>query len=48
LKNKTKTYLLLAAVLGIWGTIGYRIISGASPTISEVKQDNFDMVFNPK
>jgi hypothetical protein len=48
LKSKTKTYLLLAAVLGIWGTIGYRIISVASPTFSEVKQDNFDMVFNPK
>jgi hypothetical protein len=48
LKSKTKTYLLLAAVLGIWGAIGYRIISGVSPTISEVKQDNFDMVFNPK
>jgi hypothetical protein len=48
LKNKTKTYLLLAAVLGIWGTIGYRVMSGVNPTISEVKEDNFDMVFNPK
>jgi hypothetical protein len=48
LKNKTKTYLLLAAVLGIWGTIGYRVLSGVNPTISEVKQDDFDMVFNPK
>jgi hypothetical protein len=40
--------VLLVAVLGIWGAIGYRVVSGVSSTISEVKQDNFDMVFNPK
>ncbi len=40
--------MLLAAVLGVWGIIGYKIISGVSPTISEVKQENFDKSFNPK
>lgn len=48
LKSKTKTYLLLVAVLGIWGAIAYKIISGMSPTITEVKRDDFNMVFKPK
>ncbi|WP_157588880.1 hypothetical protein [Psychroserpens burtonensis] len=48
MKSRTKTYLLLVTVLGIWGTIGYKIVSGVSPTISEEKQENFDVAFNPK
>jgi len=32
LKNKTKTSVLGLLVLGIWGTIGYKIISGINPT----------------
>ena len=30
LKNKHKTYLLLLAVLGIWGTIAVKIVNGLS------------------
>jgi len=48
LKNKTKTYLLLVAVLGIWGTIGYKIINGINPEEPEINPQNFDITFNPK
>ncbi len=48
LKNKTKIYVLLAVVLGIWGTIGYKLINGMSPDIAKVNEENFDLSFNPK
>ncbi|MCD2260794.1 hypothetical protein [Psychroserpens luteolus] len=48
MKNKTKTYLLLAAVLGIWGTIGYKIINGMSPDDTIIQENDFDLSFNPK
>jgi len=31
LKNKTKTCLLIVAVLGIWGTVAYQFFTGISP-----------------
>jgi|SRR5690606_22072371 len=31
MKNKTKTYLLLVAVLAIWGFIGFKIVSSLNP-----------------
>ena len=48
MKKNTKTYLLIAAVLGIWGAIGYQVISGLNPNETEAKQDSFDVAFNPK
>ena len=48
LKTNTKTYLLLAAVLGIWGTIGYKVITGVSDDDPEVQAVVSDATFNPK
>ncbi|WP_412560651.1 hypothetical protein [Winogradskyella sp. MIT101101] len=48
MKNKAKTYLLLAAVLGVWGTIAYKIVNGLSPEEPEIAEQNFDVAFNPK
>ncbi len=48
MKNKTKTYLLLGAVLAIWGIIGFRIMSTLNPEAPEVlPQDNM-VAFKPK
>ncbi|MDD7886050.1 hypothetical protein [Flavivirga sp. 57AJ16] len=48
MKNKTKTYVLLALVLGIWGIIGYRIVSTINPVAPDVVQQGFEVAFNPK
>jgi len=48
MKKNTKTYLLIVAVLGIWGTIGYQIIAGLNPNEIEAVKDNIDLAFNPK
>ena len=38
LKNKQKTYLLLIAVVSIWGTIAYRILSAIEPDEVPISQ----------
>jgi len=48
LKNKTKTYILLTLVLGIWGIIGYKILSATNPSSPEIVQQDIDTSFNPK
>jgi uncharacterized Zn ribbon protein len=48
LKNKTKTYLLLVAVLVIWSIIGYKIYSSLNPELPEVVLNDAEAVFNPK
>lgn len=48
MKNKAKTYLLLVAVLGIWGTIAYKIVNGISPDEPQVSEKTFEVAFNPK
>ncbi|WP_407556479.1 hypothetical protein [Winogradskyella sp. 4-2091] len=48
MKNKTKTYILIAIVIAVWGTIGYKILNGVSPNLAEITQDEFDVSFNPK
>ena len=48
MKNKTKTYILLALVIGVWGVIGYRILETVSPSDVNPTAQNFDMSFNPK
>lgn len=48
MKNKTKTYTLLALVLGIWGIIGYRIVSTINPSTPDMVQQGFEVAFKPK
>lgn len=42
------TYILITAVLCIWGIIGYKILTAVSPTPKQVALENFNMPFNPK
>jgi len=48
LDKKKKTYLLLVAVLGLWGTIGYQVISALDPEESEVITENVSVDFSPQ
>lgn len=48
MNKKTKTYILLVAVLGIWGTIGYKIINGLTPEEPLSPNQNIDVSFNPE
>ena len=48
MKNKTKTYLLLVAVLVIWSIIGYKIYSSLNPELPEVVLNDVEASFNPK
>lgn len=32
MKNKNRTYLLLVAVIAVWGTIGYKLFVGMNPS----------------
>jgi hypothetical protein len=48
LKNKTKTYVLLVAVLGIWGMIGYKILNGLNPEIPKTSNQDLGITFEPK
>ncbi|MCK8479013.1 hypothetical protein [Psychroserpens algicola] len=36
MKNKKKTYVLLALVLIVWGTVVYRVIVGLNPDLPEL------------
>ena len=40
--------MLLALVLGIWGIIGYRIVSTINPSAPEVVGQGFEVAFKPK
>ncbi len=35
-------------MLGIWGVVGYKILSVANPTLTDIAQQNIDVNFNPK
>lgn len=48
MQNKTKTYILLAFVLGIWGVIGYKIISTINPAAPDMVKAEFKVSFTPK
>ncbi len=48
MKNKTKTYLLLAAVLAIWGIIGFKIVTTLNPEVPEAKKQEDRITFTPK
>ncbi len=48
MQNKTKTYILLAFVLGIWGVIGYKIISPINPAVPNMANSEFNKSFTPK
>ena len=46
--KKKKTYLLLVAVLGLWGTIGYKVISTLDPDESAIVAENIIVDFSPE
>ena len=48
MKGKTKTYLLLAAVLAIWGIIGFKIVSTLNPDAPEVNLQEDMVAFTSK
>lgn len=48
MSKNIKTYLLIAAMLGVWGTIGYKIINGISSDKTEVVTQDFNVSFKPK
>ena len=48
MKNKTKTYILLIAVLGLWGTIAYKILTSLNPKLPEIQERELAVNFNPK
>lgn len=48
MKGKTKTYLLLVAVLTIWGIIGFKIVSTLNPDAPEANQQEDMVAFIPK
>lgn len=37
MKNKNRTYLLLVAVVAVWGTIGYKLYSNMNPHVEKTK-----------
>lgn len=48
MKGKIKTYILLIASIAIWGTIGYRLITGLNIDIPEVENTAKVLAFTPK
>lgn len=46
MKNSVKTYILLAAVLGIWSIIAYKFFNGIHPDVPSVKQESVLTTFN--
>lgn len=48
-KNKSKTYILLAVVLLIWGIVGYKLISALNPeAVPQQTAANYEVAFKPK
>lgn len=48
MSKKIKTYILLVAVLGVWGTIAYKIITGLNPELPTIEPLDMVSEFNPK
>lgn len=48
MKKNHKTYLLLAAVLSIWGMIGSKFLSAVNPSTQEIAQVASEQTFIPK
>ncbi|MFD0862237.1 hypothetical protein ACFQ1M_08445 [Sungkyunkwania multivorans] len=48
MKGKTKTYILLVIVLGIWGTVGYKFFDALNPDSPSIAQQDFTADFRPK
>lgn len=47
MNNKTKTYLLLALVLGIWGTVAYKIVNGLGSDLPIAENIEVETTFKP-
>lgn len=48
MKSKTKTYILLVAVLTIWGVIGFKILSTLNPDAPKISKSDNAVLFSPK
>lgn len=48
MNGKTKTYILLVAVLAIWGIIGYRVLGAVSPNVTIEEPQKSVVAFVPK
>lgn len=48
MKNKKKIYVLLFAVILIWGILGYKILKGLNPLTSTNSKANTNREFYPK
>ncbi|MEM9143560.1 MAG: hypothetical protein AAGA86_11275 [Bacteroidota bacterium] len=48
MKKNQKTYVLLAAVLGIWGLIGFKLVKAANPEPADGPDMNARETFVPK
>ncbi|WP_299884419.1 hypothetical protein [uncultured Lacinutrix sp.] len=47
MRNKTKTYILLATVICLWSFIGFKIVNTINPETQEVSEQEFTVTFNP-
>ena len=43
LKNKAKTYVLLVLVIGVWGTVAYKIVAALNPDLPELPQQELSL-----
>lgn len=48
MKKQSKTYILLAVVLGIWGLIGFKFFSAVNPASPEILAIVSNKIFVPK
>lgn len=48
MNKKAKTYILLTIVIGIWGTIGYKIYDALNPREEPITTSNTMVSFAPK
>jgi len=48
LEKKKKTYILLVAVLGLWGTIGFKVVGALTTEESVVGTENVSVKFSPE
>ncbi|WP_422106024.1 hypothetical protein [Winogradskyella sp.] len=48
MKTKKKTYVLLVLVIGVWGTIAYKIVTALHPDMPKMQQQEFVVNTNYK
>ena len=48
LKTKTKTYVLLVLVMGVWAAVAYKIVVALNPKLPELATNNFTVTHDFK